>query len=403
MSEQQHDDTKRLLFLTGTRADFGKLKPLMREVERSNEFACCIFATGMHLLNRYGRTLVEIEKSGFSNIYQYMNQMEHTSCDMDIVLASTIQGLSHYVREYRPDLIVVHGDRVEALAGAIVGALNNILVAHIEGGELSGTIDELIRHAVSKMSHLHFVANEEARQCLIQMGEREETIYVIGSPDIDMMFSKSLPSLDEVKRHYEIPFESYGIFMYHPVTTEYDQLKQRIGVVVEAMKASGQNFIVVYPNNDHGSEVILEAIKPLQKLPQFCVFPSIRFECFLVLLKHAQVIVGNSSAGIREAPAYCVPTINIGSRQHKRFASSTIVNVDENQDALLRALANLPRLQKPSFHFGRGDSTKLFMASLRQPFFWKTTCQKQFQTMRYTQPALRLMDQAAAKKDQEVA
>jgi UDP-N-acetylglucosamine 2-epimerase (hydrolysing) len=403
MLETPSQPIKHLLFLSGTRADFGKLKPLMTEVERAAEFTCNIFATGMHTLNRYGRTLIEIEKSGFAHIYPYMNQMEHTSRDMDIVLASTIQGLSHYVREYRPDLIIVHGDRVEALAGAIVGALNNILVAHIEGGELSGTIDELIRHAISKMSHLHFVANEEARQRLIQMGEQKDVIYVIGSPDIDVMFSKTLPSLDEVTAYYEIPFAPYGIFMYHPVTTELDRLPQRIAAIVEALKASGQNFVVVYPNNDQGSEIILEAIKPLQALPQFRVFPSIRFEYFLVLLKHASVILGNSSAGIREAPAYQVPTINLGSRQHQRFSCPSIVNLEEDKDTILKALTNLSRLKKPSFYFGNGTSAHLFMQCLRQEKFWTTNCQKQFQSISLWESSLKHIDEGLNEQVQDVA
>ncbi|MFQ5677238.1 MAG: UDP-N-acetylglucosamine 2-epimerase, partial [bacterium] len=141
------------------------------------------------MLDRYGNTYIELEKSGFKNVFQYINQMAHTSRDMDIVLASTIQGLSHYVKERRPDLLVVHGDRVEALAGAIVG------------GERSGTVDELIRHAVTKMAHLHFVSNKEAADRLIQMGEDANCVFAIGSPDIDVMFSETLPTLQEAKTY----------------------------------------------------------------------------------------------------------------------------------------------------------------------------------------------------------
>ncbi|MDA3946051.1 MAG: UDP-N-acetylglucosamine 2-epimerase, partial [Helicobacteraceae bacterium] len=139
---------RRIVFLTGTRADFGKLKSLITISQQSEQFDVHIFATGMHMSKKYGKTVNEIYKSGFKNIYQYINHdtVEH----MDRTLAKTIDGFSHYIAEIEPDLIVVHGDRVEAMAGAIVGSLNNILVAHIEGGELSGTIDELIRHAVSK-------------------------------------------------------------------------------------------------------------------------------------------------------------------------------------------------------------------------------------------------------------
>nr|WP_206513225.1 UDP-N-acetylglucosamine 2-epimerase [Vibrio alfacsensis] len=158
---------------------------------------------------------------------------------MDIVLSKTIQGLSDYVQDLKPDMIVVHGDRVEALAGAIVGSLNNILVAHIEGGEVSGTIDELIRHSVSKMSHLHFVSNDFARKRLIQLGECESSIFVIGSPDLDIMKSKELPSLLDVKDRYDIDFDKYSILMYHPVTTALNELGENIHEVVSGVIDSG--------------------------------------------------------------------------------------------------------------------------------------------------------------------
>src|SRR5664280_207607 len=161
--------TRSILFVTGTRADFGKLKPLISEVAKSEAFQYRIFVTGMHMLSRYGSTVKEVFDCGFKNIFGYINQDGSGSTGMDLALANTIQGLGHYVREFPPDLLVVHGDRIEALAGAIVGALHNVLVAHIEGGEVSGTVDELLRHAISKLSHLHFVANEEARNRLIQM------------------------------------------------------------------------------------------------------------------------------------------------------------------------------------------------------------------------------------------
>ncbi len=182
----------------------------------------------MHMLARYGSTVNEITKAGFTRLYPHINQDGAVTSQMDLVLATTIQGLGHYIREFPPDLIVVHGDRLEALAGAAVGAFTNTLVAHVEGGERSGTVDELVRHAVTKLSHLHFVANDdEARLRLIQMGETSSSIFVIGSPDIDIMLSDALPGIDEVKEKYGIPFDEYAILIYHPVTTELPQLCRR--------------------------------------------------------------------------------------------------------------------------------------------------------------------------------
>ena len=179
---------RKILFLTATRADFGKLKSLMRIVSDAEEFECSIFATGMHMLARYGSTIQEIYKSGFNHVHPYINQDGSVNSQMDLVLANTITGLGLYIRESQPDLLVVHGDRVEALAGAIAGALNNVRVAHIEGGEVSGTVDEVLRHAVTKLSHVHFVANEESAVRLRQMGEALNSIVIMGSPDTDIMF-----------------------------------------------------------------------------------------------------------------------------------------------------------------------------------------------------------------------
>jgi UDP-N-acetylglucosamine 2-epimerase (hydrolysing) len=376
---------KKILFLTGTRADFGKLKPLIEEVERHSEFKAYIFATGMHTLARYGLTVEEIFKAGFKNIYSYINQDATIDSQMDLVLANTIQGLGHYVRELQPDLIVVHGDRVETLAGAVVGSMCNILVAHIEGGEVSGTVDEVIRHAVTKLSHLHFVSNEDARRRLIQMGEISDNIFVVGSPDIDVMLSEKLPSLGEVKKRYDMPFSEYGILIYHSVTTELHLLREQIDGVVTALEDSKKNFVVIYPNNDSGSKVILEAFGRFEGNSHFRVIPSMRFEYFLTLLKYAKVIVGNSSAGIREAPVYGVPTVNIGNRQMNRFNYPSILNVTEKNDAILHALNNLPMAVLPSLHFGKGKSAKLFVANLRKVALWKTMRQKHFQDLHTTE------------------
>lgn len=378
------ESRKKILFLTGTRADFGKLKPLIEEVERSDEFEAYIFATGMHMLSRYGKTLHEIEKAGFKHVYGFINQDGAVNSQMDLVLANTVQGLGHYVRESVPDIVIVHGDRIETLAGAIVGALANIRVAHIEGGEVSGTVDELIRHAVSKLSHLHFVANEEAKRRLVQMGESEDVIRVIGSPDIDVMLSDQLPALPDALARYDIPFQDYVLCIFHPVTTELATLKQHAQAIASALEASHLNLIVVYPNNDNGSEIILETYAPFRNHPRFKFIPSMRFEYFLTLLKHAKAILGNSSAGIREAPVYGVPTVNIGTRQQNRFDYPSIVNVPPEKEAILKALQNLPTGVRPSLYFGKGDSAKQFIEHLRNPSLWMISPQKHFKDLMRT-------------------
>jgi UDP-N-acetylglucosamine 2-epimerase (hydrolysing) len=369
---------RKIVFLTGTRADFGKLKPLIQTLQNEDNFETHLFVTGMHLIPLYGYTLIEIQKSGFKNIYTF----ENTTCEttMELTLAKTIEGFSPFVKNLQPDLIVVHGDRLEALAGAIVGSFNNCLVAHIEGGELSGTIDELIRHSVSKLSHVHFVANEEAKKRLIQMGEIEESIAVIGSPDVDIMFSNKLPSLNEVKSYYEIPYETFGIVLLHPVTTEIKNLKEEAQTFVKGLIESNKEMVVIYPNNDLGSSIILEAYEQLKYLDKFRLIPSMRFEYFLTLLKNADFIIGNSSAGVREAPYYGVPTINVGTRQLNRNRQKDIINISCNAEHVKKSIHSLTKkTAKLSRNiFGNGNSSQLFLKVLKGKKVWEINHQKQF-------------------------
>lgn len=370
--------TKKILFLTGTRADFGKIKSLISILEQESDFEVFVFVTGMHLQKEYGYTLIEIERCNFENIYAFENHTHETT--MDLTLAKTIEGLSAYSKTINPDMIIVHGDRVETLAGAIVGSLNNILVAHIEGGEISGTVDELIRHSVSKLSHIHFVSNENAANRLRQMGEINSSIHAIGSPDIDIMFSNSLPNLDVAKAYYQITFDSYAIAMFHPVTTEAKEMERYANDFVQALLNDTHNYVVVFPNNDLGTNTILEAYKKLVNHSRFRIFPSLRFEYFLTLLKNAQFIIGNSSAGIREAPYYGIPIINIGTRQQNRAVHAEIINVDYNINSISEALKIIDnqQVEMTKSDFGQGNSTALFFEALQNKDTWTINHQKQF-------------------------
>lgn len=368
---------KKILFVTGTRADFGKIKNLMGIVENSEDFELHVLVTGMHMMRLYGSTYKEVKKQNYTNAYFMPNQ--HTSEPMDAVLANTIMILSRLTGAVEPDMIVVHGDRIEALAGATVGALNHIRVCHIEGGELSGTIDDSIRHSITKLSHIHMVANEEAKRRLIQLGEAVDSIFITGSPDLDVMTSSKLPALSDVKARYEINFDEYGVVMFHPVTSEENEIDVYVENLFKALDSFDKKYVVVYPNNDSGSTKILTVIKRYEKNPKFRMFPSLNFESFLVVLKNAQFIIGNSSAGVREAPFYGLPSINIGTRQNERFKGETVINCDYEEVSIINAIKAIPqeRLER-STHFGRGNSTELFEKFLNSQKLWDTPVQKVF-------------------------
>lgn len=372
------DSIKKILFLTGTRADFGKIKSLIQTLEEQQDFEAYVFVTGMHLQEIYGYTLIEIQRCNFTNVFTFENHTHETT--MDLTLAKTIEGLSNYCKNINPDMIVVHGDRVETLAGAIVGSLNNILVAHIEGGEVSGTVDELIRHSVSKLSHIHFVSNKQAAKRLLQMGEVKESIFTIGSPDIDIMFSNNLPALETAKKYYVIPFDDYALVMFHPVTTEFHSMKQYAIDFVDCLLEDNHNYIVVFPNNDLGSQYIIDEFKRLEGNTRFRIFPSLRFEYFLTLLKNSQFIIGNSSAGIREAPYYGIPIINIGTRQQNRAIHADIINTDYSKKDIKESLSKIDfhKVQISDNDFGEGNSNELFLQSLKKNDIWRLNHQKQF-------------------------
>jgi UDP-N-acetylglucosamine 2-epimerase (hydrolysing) len=376
---------KNIGFLTGTRADYGKLKPLMKIISDSEDFNLVIYATGMHLISEYGMTVNEILKDDLGQVITFSNQNYHDN--METALANTIMNFSKVIEESKIDLLIVHGDRIEALGGAIVCSFNNILIGHIEGGEVSGTIDGSIRHAITKFSHIHFVANKDAYNRIIQLGENSKSIFEIGSPDIDALLRKDLPNLHLVKNHYGITFEKYAIFIFHPVTTEIELLRKQIESVSEALLESGKKYILIKSNNDTGSEIIDAKLKELEVLRNFAYFPSIKFESFITLLKNCEFIIGNSSAGVREAQYFNIPSINIGTRQRNRSNSKNIKNVDPDKNDILKAIEwtdfyhkNSPNKTRVK-EFGDGRSANLFMQQLKKNRFWEIQIDKTFQDL----------------------
>lgn len=370
---------KKMMFITGTRADYGKLKSIIKAVDETEEYGVYVYVTGMHLSPEYGNTYRQIKDDGYANVY--IEKKLKLTHKMDINIGNTILLMSEYVTSVKPDIIVVHGDRIDALAGAIVGILNNILVAHIEGGEITGTVDDSLRHAITKLSHVHFTANEETKLRLIQLGEEDGSIQIIGSPDVDIMLSNDLPKYHVIKSNYKIEFEHYGIFMYHPVTTEITSLQDHIRECILGIKNTKQNYIVVYPNNDMGSHIIIDEIEKLRTDKRFVLAKSFPFEEFLVLLQNSDFIIGNSSAGIREACVYGIPCINLGTRQANRYnpkIMKNIVSIPEDHKLIVDAIKEIDKYKFVSYYFGDGHSADLFMQAINQKGFLKKNIQKTF-------------------------
>ncbi len=368
--------THSLLFLTGTRADFGKLEPLAIAA-RDAGFAVSFFVTGMHMLERYGLTKNEVHRTPGVTVHEFLNQ--RPGDPQDLILAKTVIGFSDYLAESRPDLVIVHGDRVEALAGALVAATNYIRSAHIEGGEVSGTIDEVFRHCNTKLASQHFVSSDIAAKRVMALGEPGSSVHVIGSPELDFHASPSGVTMADVRARYSIPFADFGIGIFHPVTSEAQSMGAQATALFGAMQASGRQFVLVAPNNDPGSEAIFSVINGLPA-DQFRVIPSMRFAHFSEMMKNAACMVGNSSAGVREAPFIGLASLDVGTRQTNRgLAPSITTSAASDRAAIAAFLAGEWGKTYPRHTgFGTGRAADRFVAVLQDEGFWAQSLQKEF-------------------------
>ena len=373
---------KKIIFVTATRADYGKLKSIIISAQKLKNIKAHVFVTGMHNMKEYGNTYEQIVNDKIKNIKKFSNQKIGYS--QDKILSNTIKGFSSFIKIIKPDLVIIHGDRIEPLACAIVCCLNNIKIAHFEGGELSGTVDEIFRHSISKLCNIHLVTNKIARKRLIQLGELKKNIFITGSPDVDLLLNKNLPKLEIVKDKYAIKFKSFSLAIFHPVTTDIARLKYNIISFLKALKNSKENFILIYPNNDLGSKIILNEYKKI-KCNNIKIFPSIRFEYYLSLLKNCKFIIGNSSSGIIEAPYYGVPTINIGNRQKNRANLKSIINCDYGYDSIIKIIKKFSTSKrfKSSYFFGTGKSNYKVIKILKSKEIWNIHNQKQFKDIKF--------------------
>ena len=362
--------------MSGTRADFGKLEPLARTASDAGH-KVTFFVTGMHTLTKYGLTKQEVHHQSRFSVTEFINQRQDDP--PDIVLAKTMVGFSDYLQENVPDLVIIHGDRVEAVAAALVCATNNIRSAHVEGGEVSGTIDEVYRHCNTKLCTYHLVSSPEAAQRIQAMGEERSRIKIIGSPELDVHGRASGVSLEKVLARYEIATRDYGIAIFHPVTSERATIGRQAETLFATLAASKRFFVVIMPNNDPGASDI-EAV--LNKLPpeQFRTLPSMRFAYFSELMKHAKVVVGNSSVGVREAPFLGVPSLDIGTRQTNRAASPSIHHCEAQDVDSIRAFleSSWGKKSRRDAAYGHGTASEAFKNLLEDSTFWEVSLQKTF-------------------------
>ncbi|ABE52491.1 UDP-N-acetylglucosamine 2-epimerase [Methanococcoides burtonii] len=331
---------RKIAVVTGTRADYGIYLPVLKAIQRSSKLDLSLIVTGMHLSETFGHTVDEIEKDGFSIDAKIpLGLLEDSGASMALDVGICILGLTDALKKIKPDILLVLGDRGEMLATTIAGIYMNIPVAHLHGGEVSGTVDESIRHAITKLSHIHFPATEESAERIRNLGEDEFRIYVVGAPALDTILSETFVPKEEMGHFFDIDINKPIILVVqHPVTTEVGAVERHIRETMDAVVELGEQTVVIYPNADAGGRKIIETIEQYRNYAFIKIFKNIRHVDYLSLMRTTNVMVGNSSSGIIEAPSFGLPVVNIGTRQTGRQRGQNTIDVDYDKDEIIKAI-----------------------------------------------------------------
>ena len=331
---------KKIMILTGSRGEWGYIRPIMKLAKERNDVEIVLVVTNMHLLTSFGETYKEIEKDGFKIDYKINMSLDgYNHVTSAKSLAICLMSLPDIIDVEKPDWVLLAGDRGEQLMGAIAASYTYTPVAHIQAGEVSGNIDGMARHAIGKLVHMHFAANDDAAERLIRLGEEEFRIFNVGAPQIDELVQARYTSLAELEERLEIDL-SHGFILavMHPVTEEAGSAGAQAEIIIRALNKIDKPKIVILPNNDAGSSLVRESIFKYKR-GEYYVYSNLKREDYLGLLKHCLCIVGNSSSGILEAPTFATPAVNIGRRQEMRYRGINVIDVSfdaKSIDAAIR-------------------------------------------------------------------
>lgn len=346
---------RKILYISGSRAEYGLMRSVLREIKKHPALELEIIVTGMHLMREFGLTVKDIEKDGykFHRVYAVYERDDKKS--MADFIGKFISLLTEKITEIDPDIILLVGDRGEMLAGAIVGAYLTIPVAHIHGGEVTSTVDEIARHAITKLSHIHFVATPLSARRVIQMGENPSNVFIVGAPSIDNILSGEFTQPRDIAKNYDLDLSRpIIIVVQHPVTTEIEDAERQMRETMEAISDIGEQTIVIYPNADAGGRRMIKVIEKYRDKTFIRIYESVPYMDFLGLMNVADVLVGNSSSGIIEAPSFGLPVVNIGKRQEGRERAENIIDVNHDRKEIKKAIEkalydeNFKRLVKSS-------------------------------------------------------
>lgn len=375
---------RKILYITGNRADYGFMQPVLRKIHNHPSLELHVAATGMHLMEEFGNTLRVIEKDGF-RIHTIAATFDATPASVTNFLGPFLTKSGRLMEQLRPDIVLVAGDRAEMLGGAVSASYHGIPIAHVSGGDVTSTIDEHVRHAITKLANIHFPYTRKSAGRIFKMGEDKWRIHLVGSPGVYQMLHQELTPKDELAAKYRLDFSRpYILLIQHPVSLETGEAPEQIRKTLAAITELNLQTILVYPNADAGGLAMIKVIREFEANPLIRSFKSIPSEDFFSLMKHAGAMVGNSSSGIVEAPSYHLPVVNIGPRQAGRERGANVIDVgydtDEIREAIRTALFDeefKDHVQKSKNPYYRGDAGSKIAEALASVVIDRDLLQKQ--------------------------
>lgn len=362
-----------ILFVTERRADYSRFKPIIDRIIQDPDLDYYLIVTGIHLLERHGKTIDYIEKDGIkisSVIPMFEEDHEDTGAEMARAAGRVLEKITYELERLKPDIVLTGFDIGANFATAVAAAHMNIPVGHVQGGEVSGSIDESLRHALSKFAHFHFPANDDAAGRLIRMGENEKYIFTVGCPSLDALLHAPKIPESELEEKTGLDFSKpFVIVIQHTVTTEAEEVPEQMRTTLHAVKESGVQALLLYPNNDAGSQAIIKEIEGTN----IHRMRTLSIQEYGNLLRHARALVGNSSSGIHETASFHVPTVNIGDRQVGRLRPQNVIDVPSDKtrikEAIEKALSDevfLKKVRTCENPYGDGKSAERIVKVLKE-------------------------------------
>ena len=334
----------KILAVTGARSEYDLLSPLYQKLSNDSRFSLQLLVTGSHLNGKFGNTIDEIIKDGYEIVAQ-PNTLVDTEDESGRIqtVGNQILSFTDEFSRIKPDIVLIAGDREEAISTTMTCAFLGICVAHFFGGDVvkDGNIDNSIRYASSKFAHLHFVALEEHKSNLLRLGEDESRIFNVGSPSLDKFILVPQVSKEELSTRlkFNISDSKYLLLIQHSIIDEIDLQSEHIRETLKAIEDSGMKCLINYPNSDAGNQAIINAYNEcVDRNTNFFVFKNLDRETFVNVMRHASCLVGNSSSGIHEAPSLGLPVVNVGSRQRGRIHGKNVIFTNNDSDEILIAI-----------------------------------------------------------------